>query len=136
PDRPARLAALERLLRERIVVLDGAMGTMLQRARLTEADVRGARFADWPHELRGNLDLLVLTRPELVREVHAAYLAAGADIVETNSFNATRISQGEYGTADLVPELARAAARVAREAADAAASADGRPRFVAGVLGP
>ena len=82
PDRPARVAALERLLRERIVVLDGAMGTMLQRTRLSEADVRGARFADWPHELRGNLDLLSLTRPELVREVHAAYLAAGADVVE------------------------------------------------------
>jgi 5-methyltetrahydrofolate--homocysteine methyltransferase len=136
PDRPARLAALERLLRERIVVLDGAMGTMLQRARLAEADVRGTRFVDWPHELRGNLDLLSLTRPELVREVHAAYLAAGADVVETNSFNATRISQGEYGTAELVPELSRAAARVARDAADAAARTDGRPRFVAGVLGP
>jgi 5-methyltetrahydrofolate--homocysteine methyltransferase len=136
PDRPARLAALERLLRERIVVLDGAMGTMLQRARLGEAEVRGERFAAWPWDLRGNHDILVLTRPEVVREIHAAYLAAGADVVETNTFNATAISQGEYGTAGLVPEINRVAAALARDAADAAARADGRPRFVAGVLGP
>ncbi|HJS47713.1 MAG TPA: methionine synthase, partial [Gemmatimonadales bacterium] len=135
-DRPARLAALEPLLRERILVLDGAMGTMLQRARLSEEEVRGERFAGWSHDLRGNLDLLVLTRPDLVRGVHEGYLAAGADVIETNSFNATRISQAEFGTAELVPELNRAAARIARDAADAAERADGRPRYVAGVLGP
>ena len=137
PDnRAARIARLESLLGERIVILDGAMGTMLQRRRLSEADVRGDRFRDLPGDLKGNLDLLVLSRPDVVREVHAAYLAAGADVVETNSFNSTRISQAEFGTTDLVPELNQAAARAAREAAEAAAAADGRPRFVAGVLGP
>ncbi|HET9133771.1 MAG TPA: homocysteine S-methyltransferase family protein, partial [Gemmatimonadales bacterium] len=133
--RVARLARLDQLLNERILVLDGAMGTMLQRAHLVEADYRGARFRDHPSDLRGNHDLLCLTRPEVVRDVHAQYLAAGADLVETNSFNATTISQAEYGLEAVVPELNAAAARVAREAADAAETPD-RPRYVAGVLGP
>jgi 5-methyltetrahydrofolate--homocysteine methyltransferase len=133
--RVARLARLDQLLAERILVLDGAMGTMLQRVQLVEADYRGERFRDHPSDLRGNHDVLCLTRPEVVREVHAQYLAAGADIVETNSFNATTISQAEYGLEALVPELNAAAARVAREAADAAETPD-RPRYVAGVLGP
>ncbi len=133
--RAARLARLPDILARRILVLDGAMGTMLQRERLVEADYRGDRFAAHPAELRGNHDLLCLTRPEVVRGVHAAYLAAGADIVETNSFNATTISQAEYGMESVVAELNRAAARVARDAADAAETAEW-PRYVAGVLGP
>jgi 5-methyltetrahydrofolate--homocysteine methyltransferase len=137
PDRKRtdRLQRLPALLRERILVLDGAMGTMLQRAGLVEADYRGDRFAGSPRDLKGDHDLLCLTRPNVVREIHAAYLAAGADIVETNSFNATRISQAEYGIQDEVRAINVAAARVAREAADAAETA-GRPRYVAGVLGP
>ena len=133
--RATRLAQLPGLLRERILVLDGAMGTMLQRAELVEADYRGDRFAASTRDLKGNHDLLCITRPNVVRDVHAAYLAAGADIVETNSFNATAISQAEYGMQDAVPDINRAAARVAREAADAAETAE-RPRYVAGVLGP
>ena len=135
PQRAARLQQLPTLLRERILLLDGAMGTMLQRAGLTEADYRGDRFAASTGDLKGDHDLLCLTRPDVVREVHAAYLAAGADIVETNSFNATRISQAEYGMQDEVRAINVAAARVAREAADAAETVD-RPRYVAGVLGP
>ena len=130
-----RLQRLPALLRERILVLDGAMGTMLQRAGLVEADYRGDLFADSPRDLRGNHDLLCLTRPGVVRDIHAEYLAAGADIVETNSFNATRVSQAEYGMQERVRAINVAAARVAREAADAAETAD-RPRYVAGVLGP
>ncbi|MGH7593282.1 MAG: homocysteine S-methyltransferase family protein, partial [Gemmatimonadales bacterium] len=111
------------------------MGTMLQRAGLTEADYRGQRFAGSPRDLKGNHDLLCLTRPDVVHDIHAAYLAAGADIIETNSFNATRISQAEYALQDAVREINVAAARIAREAADAAQTT-ARPRFVAGVLGP
>ncbi len=111
------------------------MGTMLQRESLSEADYRGSRLADHPRELKGNHDLLALTRPEVIRGVHEAYLAAGADIVETNTFTATGIGQAEYGTEALVRELNVAAARVARAAADAHESAE-RPRYVAGVLGP
>ncbi len=111
------------------------MGTMLQRAGLEEADYRGARLAGHPSDLRGNHDLLALTRPDVLRGIHEAYLAAGADIVETSTFTATRIAQEEYGTAGLVAEINREAARVARAAADAAETAD-RPRYVAGVLGP
>ncbi|HXG39948.1 MAG TPA: homocysteine S-methyltransferase family protein, partial [Candidatus Limnocylindrales bacterium] len=131
-----RVARLPELLRERILVLDGAMGTLLQAHRLTESDVRGARFRDHPRDLRGNHDLLVLTRPELVAAVHRAYLAAGADIVETNTFNANRISQSEYGLEPAVRELNVAAARIARAVADEFERSDGRPRFVAGALGP
>ncbi|HEU5358353.1 MAG TPA: methionine synthase, partial [Gemmatimonadales bacterium] len=128
---------LFRVIRERILVLDGAMGTMLQRLGLTEGDFRGTRFRTHPTDLRGNNDLLTLTRPDAVRDVHAAYLAAGADILETNTFNSTSISQADYGLQAIVRELNEAGARLAREAADAAESRDpSRPRFVAGVLGP
>jgi len=126
---------LATLLQERILILDGAMGTMIQRHKLAEADYRGARFADWPRDLKGNNDLLCLTRPEVIRDIHCQYLDAGADILETNSFNATRISMADYGMEEFAGEINTAAARLAREAADAAATPE-RPRFVAGVLGP
>ncbi len=125
------------LLARRILVIDGAMGTMIQRHELDEADYRGARFADHPSDLKGNNDLLVLTQPEIIRDIHADYLAAGADIVETNTFNANAISQADYGLESIVRELNRAAAQLAREAADAATRATpDRPRLVAGTLGP
>ena len=104
---------------DRILMLDGAMGTMLQKQQLEEEDFRGERFKDWPSPLKGNNDLLVLTKPEAVRSVHDAFLAAGADLIETNSFNATSISQDDYGMSDLAPEIALASAKLAREAADA-----------------
>ena len=136
--RTSRLARLPDLLRERIVVLDGAMGTMLQERRLAEAAFRGERFADHPKDLRGNSDLLCLTQPVIVREIHAAYLEAGADVISTNSFTSTSIAQADYGFGpDVVREMNVAAARLARDAADAAERADpGRPRYVAGSLGP
>ena len=132
-----RAGGLETLLRRRIVVLDGAMGTMIQAEGLDEEGFRGTRFRDWPGDLKGNNDLLVLTQPDIVRDIHRAFFAAGADIVETNTFNASAPSQADYGTEELVYELNREGARLAREAADeAAAKTPGRPRFVAGVLGP
>jgi len=124
------------LLGQRIVILDGGMGTMLQKRCFTEGDFRGRRFADWRSDLRGNSDLLSLTQPEAVSEVHRAYLQAGADVICTNTFNSTRISQADYGTEVYVSELNRAAAPLARSAADAIGESSGRPRFVAGVLGP
>ncbi|ODV10072.1 MAG: 5-methyltetrahydrofolate--homocysteine methyltransferase [Rubrivivax sp. SCN 70-15] len=127
--------ALPALLRQRIVVIDGAMGTQIQRHKLTEADFRGERFRDHPKDLKGNNDLLVLTRPELVRAIHDAYLAAGADIVETNTFGATSIAQEDYGLASIAREMNVAAAKIARAACDAVATPD-KPRFVAGALGP
>ena len=133
----SRAVTLRSLLAQRILVLDGGMGTMIQRYKLSEADYRGERFADFPHDLKGNNDLLCLTRPQLIRDIHAQYLAAGADILETNSFNATAISMADYRMEHLVSELNLAAARLAREAADAATAANpDKPRFVAGVLGP
>ncbi len=123
------------LLKERILILDGAMGTMIQRHGLSERDYRGGRFADWSRDLKGNNDLLTLTQPEVIRGIHQAYLEAGADILETNTFNSNRISMADYGMEDLSRELNVAAGRLARELADAAATPD-RPRFVAGVLGP
>lgn len=126
---------LQRLLEQRILLLDGAMGTMIQRHKLQEQDYRGARFSDWPSDLKGNNDLLVLTQPDIIRSIHEAYLAAGADIIETNSFNATWVSMADYGMESLVSELNQAAARLAREAADQYSTSD-KPRFVAGVLGP
>ena len=134
-NREERLQRLPEALARRILILDGAMGTMIQRHGLTEADYRGARFADWAHDLKGNNDLLVLTRPEVIRDIHAQYLAAGADIVETNSFNANTVSMADYGMEALVPEINREAARLARAAADAFETLE-RPRYVAGVLGP
>ena len=131
------MTKITELLKERILFLDGAMGTMIQRHGLDEADYRGERFADWPSDLKGNNDLLVLTRPDIIRDIHAQYLAAGADIVETNTFNATRVAMADYGMEALVPEINRAAAHLAREAADTATAAiPDKPRFVAGVLGP
>ncbi len=122
-------------LRRRILVLDGAMGTMIQRAAPSEAAFRGERFADHPRDLLGANDVLSLTRPQLVRDIHDAYLAAGADIIETNTFNATRLGLAEYGLGEAVADINRAAARLAREAADAATSPE-RPRWAAGAIGP
>ncbi|MEI8164227.1 MAG: methionine synthase [Betaproteobacteria bacterium] len=130
-----RSTELRQLLAQRLLILDGAMGTMVQRHGLVEADYRGARLASHDKDLKGNNDLLCLTRPDVIGGIHAEYLAAGADIIETNSFNATRVSQAEYGLADLAFELNVAAARLAREAADRFSTPD-KPRFVAGVLGP
>ena len=134
-NREQRLARFHELIKQRILLLDGAMGTMIQRFKLEEADYRGERFADWPSDLKGNNDLLVLTRPEVIRDIHKQYLEAGADILETNTFNATRVAMADYDMEDLSYEINVAAAKLAREAADAA-STEERPRFVAGILGP
>ncbi len=132
-----KTAQLQDLLARRILILDGAMGTMIQSYRLQESDYRGERFRDWPSDLKGNNDLLVLTQPAIIREIHAAYLDAGADIVETNTFNSTSISMHDYRMESLVPELNREAAKLARAVADEFTTRDpDRPRFVAGVLGP
>ena len=144
---PRRVAALEAALAERILVIDGAMGTMIQQHRLEEADYRGERFAGGfdarrpgdgeRHDLKGNNDLLSLTRPDLIRAIHDAYLEAGADIVETNTFNASAVSQADYHLPHLVHELNVEGARLARASCDAAeAATPDRPRFVAGVIGP
>ena len=134
--RADRLREFRRLLDERILVLDGAMGTVIQSYKLGEDDYRGERFRDWPKDLKGNNDLLVLTRPDLIGEIHRRYLEAGADIVETNTFNSNATSQADYGAEGLVRELNLAAAQIARRAADEVAARTGRPRFVAGALGP
>ncbi|HEX6003229.1 MAG TPA: methionine synthase [Burkholderiales bacterium] len=133
----ARIARLESLLRERILILDGAMGTMIQGYHLDEADYRGERFRDFAHDLKGNNDLLTLTQPRIVREIHAQYLEAGADVIETNTFNSTAIAQADYHLQALVYELNVEAAKLARAVADEYEAKDGgRPRFVAGALGP
>ena len=129
-------AILAAAARDRILVLDGAMGTMIQKLNLTEADFRGERFKDWPSDLRGNNDLLSLTAPDAIRDIHLQYYRAGADIAETNTFSSTTIAQADYGMQALACELNEASARLAREAADLAEKEDGRPRFVAGALGP
>jgi 5-methyltetrahydrofolate--homocysteine methyltransferase len=134
--RAERIREFRRLLGERVLVLDGAMGTVVQSYRLGEADYRGERFRDHPKDLKGNNDLLVLTRPEVVGEIHRRYLEAGADIIETNTFNSNAPSQADYGMESLVRELNLAAAQIARRAADDVAARTGRPRFVAGALGP
>lgn len=126
---------IQKLARERILILDGAMGSMLQDYRLDEAGYRGARFADWPHPLKGNNDLLNLSQPQIVEEIHSKYFAAGADMVETNTFNAQTVSMADYGMESLVRELNLAGARLARKAADAHSTPD-KPRFVAGAIGP
>lgn len=133
--RSHRIQALKQALEQRILVLDGAMGTMIQTYRLQEADYRGERWRDFGRDLKGNNDLLCITRPDVIGEIHTAYLKAGADILETNTFNATAVSQADYGLEDIVYELNVAGARVARAAADAIATPE-RPRYVAGVLGP
>ncbi|PAP76506.1 methionine synthase [Rubrivirga marina] len=129
------LDTLRPLLDRRILVLDGAMGTMIQRAGITEADIRGDRFADWPGSLAGANDLLCLTQPDVIAGIHRQYFAAGADVASTNTFNAQAISLADYDLSDLAYELNVAAARLARDAAEAA-STDDRPRFVAGSIGP
>jgi len=136
-DRQKRLEQLRKILTERIVILDGAMGTMIQNEKLGEADFRGERFRDYEREVKGNNDLLCLTQPALIRSIHARYLDAGADIIETNTFNSTRLSQSDYGMEGLARELNLAAARLAREVADEyTARNPDKPRFVAGAVGP
>src|SRR5262245_7713370 len=127
---------LRKLAAERILVLDGAMGTMIQAMKLDEEGYRGARFDAWNREVRGNNDLLNLSRPDAIREIHYAYYRAGADIVSTNTFSSTSIAQADYGLSNIAYELNCEGARLAREAANKAASEDGRPRFVAGAIGP
>ena len=135
--RTGRIEALKKALNSRILVLDGAMGTMIQNQKLDEAGFRGERFADSACPQKGNNDLLILSQPDLVRSIHRAYFDAGADIVETNTFSSTRIAQADYMMEEAVFDLNRDGARLAREAADAVAAEDKtRPRFVAGVLGP
>ncbi len=124
-------------LKQRILILDGAMGTMIQRHKLEEQDYRGEQFKDWPSDLKGNNDLLSLTKPDLIRAIHEQYLEAGADILETNTFNGNRLSQADYGLEDHTTKIVTAAARLAREAADHyTGKTPEKPRYVAGVLGP
>jgi 5-methyltetrahydrofolate--homocysteine methyltransferase len=130
-----RASALPQILARRIVVLDGAMGTMIQRRKLGEAEYRGERFADHPKDLKGNNELLQLTRPDVILDIHEQYLRAGSDIIETNTFGATSVAQADYGLAHVAREMNLAAARLARQACDAFATPD-KPRFVAGALGP
>jgi 5-methyltetrahydrofolate--homocysteine methyltransferase len=128
---------LTQLLSRRILVLDGAMGTMVQRRKLTEADFRGERFKSHAHDLKGNNDVLVLTRPDVIAGIHAEYLEAGADIIETNTFSSTAVSQADYGLEALAYELNLEAAKLARRVADEwTAKTPERPRFVAGSIGP
>jgi 5-methyltetrahydrofolate--homocysteine methyltransferase len=122
------------LLNHRILIIDGAMGTMIQRYKLTEQDYRGERFKDWPSDVKGNNDLLCLTQPDIVREIHGKYLEAGADIIETNTFNTQRVSLADYGMQDLAYEINLAAARIAKEATLLVGS--GEEKFVAGAIGP
>ena len=134
--RERRIHEFKRLLSERILVLDGAMGTMIQAYAPDEAAYRGQRFHDWPSDLKGNNDLLTLTQPAMIREIHGKYLEAGADIIETNTFNSSAPAQGDYRMEGVVVELNRTAARLAREVADQYAERTGQPRFVAGAIGP
>src|SRR3984957_16508234 len=130
-----RGAVLPALLQQRILILDGAMGTMIQRYKLDEAAYRGQRFADLDRDIKGNNELLSITQPHVIREIHEQYLAAGADIVETNTFGATRVAQADYGMEELAAEMNVASVKVAREACDTYSTPD-KPRFVAGAIGP
>ncbi len=131
------MTLIEEILRERILVLDGAMGTMLQRYKFTEADFRGERFLDWPTSLQGNNDLLSLTQPHAIAEIHRLYFEAGADIVETNTFSGTTVAMADYQMEELVYELNLESTRIAKEvAAQFTAANPGKPRFVAGSIGP
>jgi len=131
------VATLHEQLAKRLLVLDGAMGTMIQRHKLTDVDFRGEQFRDHPNEQKGNSDLLVLTRPDVIGAIHREYLAAGADVIETNTFTSTAIAQADYGLESLVYDLNVAGAKVAREAADEwTAKTPDKPRFVAGAIGP
>src|ERR1700722_4018354 len=131
-----RAAAFLELLGTRLVILDGAMGTMIQRHKLAEADFRGIRFGTWRRDLHCNTDLLSITQPQLIESIHREYLDAGADVITTNTFNSTPVSQSDYGIQELAHELNLAPARVARKAADEASERSGQQRFVAGALGP
>ena len=134
---PAKTETLIRdIAAKRILVLDGAMGTMIQELKLSEADFRGERFKDWERDLKGNNDLLILTAPDAIEAIHRAYFEAGADIVATNTFSSTSIAQADYGMEELAYELNREGARIARSAAETVAAATGRPRFVTGAIGP
>jgi len=130
-----RAQALPSILEKRIAILDGAMGTMIQRFKLSEADYRGERFKDFPKDVKGNNELLSLTRPDVIRDIHEGYLAAGADMIETNTFGATTIAQEDYNMADLAIEMNRASAALARAACDKFSTPD-KPRFAVGALGP
>uniref|UniRef100_A0A3Q3DBM2 Hcy-binding domain-containing protein n=1 Tax=Hippocampus comes TaxID=109280 RepID=A0A3Q3DBM2_HIPCM len=131
------MSKIEEILKERILVLDGAMGTMLQRYKFTEEDFRGERFAAWEHPLQGNNDLLSLTQPKAIAEVHRKYFEAGADIVETNTFSATAIAMADYHMEDLVYELNYESAKIAKEVAtEFTVREPEKPRFVAGSIGP
>jgi 5-methyltetrahydrofolate--homocysteine methyltransferase len=135
--RRERIEALKAAAAERILIIDGAMGTMIQRHKLDEAAYRGTRFKDWTHDVKGNNDLLVLTQPDIIGEIHEEYLEAGADIIETNTFNAQRISMADYGMQALAGEMNVAAAKLARSAVDKwNRRTPDRPRFVAGAVGP
>ena len=130
-----RAQQLPEILKQRIVILDGAMGTMIQRYKLTEADYRGARFTEHHVDVKGNNELLLLTHPDVIREIHEQYLAAGADLIETNTFGATSVAQEDYDMAELAYEMNVVAAQIAREACDQYSTPD-KPRFVAGAFGP
>ena len=129
---PAQLA---QIAQERILILDGAMGTMIQAYQFSESDYRGEQFADWHCDVKGNNDLLAITQPDTIRTIHEQYLEAGCDIIETNTFNATTIAMADYDMQDIAKDINLAAARLARQAADKYSTPD-KPRFVAGVLGP
>ncbi len=135
-DRNERIQSLMAALDERLLIIDGAMGTMIQSYRLGEEDYRGERFADWDHDLRGNNDLLSITKPQIIKDIHRGFLEAGADVIETNTFNSNAPSMADYGMESLVSELNTAAARIARECADDYSASSGVPKYVAGVLGP
>ena len=126
---------LRELLASRILILDGAMGTMIQQYKLGEDDYRGERFKNHPHDVKGNNELLSLTRPDIIQEIHEQYLAAGADLIETNTFGATTVAQGDYHMSELAYEMNLVSARIARAAVDKYSTPE-RPRFVAGALGP
>jgi 5-methyltetrahydrofolate--homocysteine methyltransferase len=141
------MKTIKDLLNERIVIIDGAMGTMIQRHQLTEADYRGERFKDWPTDIKGNNDLLSLTQPQIIKEIHKAYLAAGADIIETNTFNAQRVSLADYHMEELAYEINLAAAKIARQSVEEYSEfnkseirnpklRNETPKFVAGAIGP
>src|SRR5690348_4245377 len=115
---PLGAEGLKECLKDRILIIDGAMGTMIQRYKLAEADYRGERFKDWPSDVKGNNDLLCLTQPQIIKEIHKQYLEAGADIIETNTFNSQRVSLADYHMEELAAEINLAAAKIAREAAD------------------
>lgn len=132
------MKSIKECLQERIFIIDGAMGTMIQRHKLTEADYRGERFKDWPHDLKGNNDLLCLTKPDIIKGIHKEYLQAGADIIETNTFNAQQISMADYHMQEFAYEINVEAAKIAKKAVEEYQRESGNkePKFVAGALGP